>query len=279
MAAHEGELREFGPKAAGDPLTTPPSILRLAQVAVPWQVGPYFRTSADDPTLLGQYAESTGHDVALEEHRQLARLGTDQGYEICVDPQGTVQAVLLDYNEPTRFVNSSPERFAQSLLELDQMLRVVLGADQPQAAADAFAKADSRLRTLDPSAFTDAENWWPLVLDDIRDTSAADWYAAFEYIGADGQKQIMTRAGSIGLHPEERLWSALQGAGVEPSQVLKIHTELEACFMPGHYCSLWMEQTFPDAELTHNFPYGETAESRAQGIGLLREATAQAPEH
>ncbi|MFD8549086.1 nucleic acid/nucleotide deaminase domain-containing protein [Streptomyces sp. NPDC059649] len=277
MAAHEGELRAFGREAAGDPLTTPPSVLHLAQVAVPWQVGPYFRTSPADPVLLGEYAEFAGRDVAVEEHRQLARLGTDQGYEICTDPQGTVQAVLLGYNEPLRFVNSSPERFAQSLLELDQLLRAVLATDQPQAAADAFAKAAQRLRTVDPTAFANQENWWPLVLDDIRDTSAADWYAAFEYIGADGQKQIVTQSGTIGLHPEERLWSSLHGAGIEPSQVLRIHTELEACFMPGHYCSLWMEQTFPDAELTHNFPYGETAESRAQGIRLLREAAAQPP--
>lgn len=53
-------------------------------------------------------------------------------------------------------------------------------------------------------------------LDDIRDTATADGYAALEYAGADGQKQTVTHAGSIGLHPEERLWSALHGSGVDP---------------------------------------------------------------
>ncbi|WP_148590438.1 nucleic acid/nucleotide deaminase domain-containing protein [Streptomyces sp. WAC01526] len=278
MAALDGELRHFGQEATGDPLATPSSVRRLAQVSVPWQVGPYFSTLANDPVLLGRYAQSTGRTTAREEHQQLARLGTDRGYEICADPQGTVRAVLLDYDEPSRFVNSSPESFAQCLQELDQALRIILGTDQPQAAADAFANAEQRLHTVDPDAFADRENWWPLVLDDIRDTAGTEWYAAFEYVGADGQKQIVTRAGSIGLHPEERLWSALQASGTEPGQVLRIHTELEPCFMPGHYCSLWMAQTFPDTELTHNFPYGETAESRAQGIQLLREAATQPPQ-
>lgn len=84
-----------------------------APAGVSRQVGPY--TLADDPVLLGEYAQSIGRRTAREEHQQLARLGTDRGYEICADPQGTVRAVLLDYDEPSRFVNSSPESFAQCL--------------------------------------------------------------------------------------------------------------------------------------------------------------------
>ncbi|GAU69867.1 hypothetical protein SSP35_15_00220 [Streptomyces sp. NBRC 110611] len=277
MAALEGEMRHFG-QAAVDPMSTPGSVRRLEQVAVPWQVGPYFSTTADAPVVLGSYAEAVGREVASEEHRLLARLGTDRGTELCSDSHGVVRAVLLDYDEPSRYVNASPEAFAQSLLVLDQALRAIVGADQPRVAAQAFADAEQRLRDLDPTAFADRESWWPLVLDDIRDTAGSEWYAAMEYVGADGQKQIVTRAGAIGLHPEERLWSALSGAGVEADQIVKVHTELEPCFMPGHYCSLWMAQTFPDAELTHNFPYGETAESRAEGLRLLAEAAAQPPQ-
>lgn len=58
------------------------------------------------------------------------------------------------------------------------------------------------------------------LLEDVRDTATADGYAAFECAGADGQKQTVTHTGSIGFHPEERLWSALRGSGVEPSQVV-----------------------------------------------------------
>ncbi|MFF2806370.1 nucleic acid/nucleotide deaminase domain-containing protein [Streptomyces sp. NPDC058000] len=278
MTVPEGELRHFGQETAGDPATAPASVRRLAQVAVPWQVGPYFSTSADDPVPLDAYAQSVGLEDIGEEYRQLARLGTDRGYEICVTPEGGVRAVLLGFQEPSRFVNSSPEQFARSLLELDQALRTLLGTDLPETAAEAFATAERRLRALDEAAFADRESWWPQVLDDIRDTASTEWYAAFEYVSADGEKQVVTRSGGICLHPEERLWSALRGAGVEPGQVTRIHTELESCFQPGHYCSLWLGQMFPDAELTHNFPYGETAASRAEGIRLLREAAARTAE-
>ncbi|MFJ6752122.1 nucleic acid/nucleotide deaminase domain-containing protein [Streptomyces sp. NPDC091266] len=277
MAALEGEMRSFG-QTVGDPLSTPGSVRRLEEVAVPWQVGPYFSTAAEAPVLLSAYAEAVGREVASAEHRPWARLGSDRGMELCSDAHGVVRGVLLDYDEPARYVNASPEAFAQSLLVLDRALQAIVGADQPHVAAEAFADAEQRLRDLDASAFAERESWWPLVLDDIRDTASGEWYAAFEYAGADGQSQIVTRAGAIALHPEERLWSALSGSGVEADQVFKVHTELEPCFMPGHYCSLWLAQTFPDAEMTHNFPYGETAESRAEGLRLLAEAAAQPPQ-
>jgi hypothetical protein len=150
-------------------------------------------------------------------------------------------------------------------------------ADSPQDASAAYAELERSLRAIDPQAFEGRENWWPLVLDDIRDTASTEWFTAFEIVDDRGEKQILTQAGGSAVHPEERLWARLRAAGVRPEQVLRIHTELEACFMPGHYCAMWLGQVFPDAQLTHNLPYGETAESRAEGIRQLREAADQAP--
>lgn len=270
-------MRQFGQASAGSPLDTPGHIRRLARTSLPWQVGPYFATADADPVPLGEYAAFVGKEVVQEEHGDMARLGTDGGYEICAGTDGEVRAVLLDYDEPSRYVNSTPETFAASLQELERGLHTVLGADRPPTAAEAFDRTRRRLVHLDRAAFADEQNWWPLVLDDIRDTATAEWYAAFEYLDAGGQKRIVTQTGGIALHPEERLWSALRASGIEPDQVLQIHTELEPCFLPGHYCSLWMAQTFPEAALTHNFPYGESAASRAQGIRMLREAADRPP--
>ncbi|MGW6909024.1 nucleic acid/nucleotide deaminase domain-containing protein [Streptomyces sp. NPDC054940] len=272
MTVPAGSVRHFGQEAAGDASSTAPSVRRLAEVSVPVQVGPYFATAHDDAVLLQEFAESVGRTVVQEEYGQWARLGFDRGFEICVDPEGVVRAVLLDWNEELRFVNADPEAFVESLGALDQALAVILGTDQPREAAAAYVELEQRLRDIDPQAFAGRENWWPLVLDDIRDTASAEWFTAFEIVDGQGEKQIVTQAGGIGIHPEERLWDRLRAAGVAPEQVLRIHTELEACFMPGHYCSLWVGQVFPEAQLTHNFPYGETAESRADGIRLLREA-------
>lgn len=275
MTVPEGDVRRFGAAAAGD---TSAAVRRLAEVTVPVQVGPYFVTAHEDAVPLAEFAESVGRTVVLDECRTWARLGSDRGFELCADGEGVVRAVLLDWTEETRFVNASPEAFARSLTVLDQGLAQILGTDEPQEAGAAFAELEQRLRTLDPRAFEGREHWWPLVLDDIRDTASAEWFTAFEILDDQGEKQIVTQAGDIGVHPEERLWARLRAAGVEPEQVLRIHTELEACFMPGHYCSVWLGQVFPEAQLTHNFPYGESAESRAEGIRLLREAAAQQPE-
>ncbi|MFE6892756.1 nucleic acid/nucleotide deaminase domain-containing protein [Streptomyces sp. NPDC057694] len=246
-----------------------------AGISVPVQVGPYFMTGHDDPVPLGEYADAHGLRVSRQECAQWTRLGSDGGYELCVDPEGPVRAVLLDFDEPDRFVSSSPQAFAAGLAEAREALRTILSTDRPQTASAAFDRLGERLRTQDPRAFAERESWWPLVLDDIHDTAAAASYAAFEYVDGLGAKQIVTQSGAIGLHPEERLWNTLRAAGVEPDQVLRIHTDLAPCFLPGHYCSLWLAQVFPDAQLTHHFPYGESAASRAEGIRLLGE-TAEA---
>ncbi|GGZ39325.1 nucleic acid/nucleotide deaminase domain-containing protein [Streptomyces poonensis] len=271
-------IRHFGRTAANASSDTPESVRRLARIAVPLEVGPYFATADADSVRLEEFAHAVGRTVVQDDCRDWARLGSDRGFEICADHQGVVRAVLLDWNEALRFVNATPEAFAQSLTALDHALGVILGTDRPQEASAAYAELEQRLRAIDPQAFDGRENWWPLVLDDIRDTASAEWFTAFEIVNDRGEKQIVTQAGGIGIHPEERLWARLRAAGLEPEQVLRIHTELEACFMPGHYCSMWLGQVFPEAQLTHNFPYGETAESRAEGIRQLREAAEQPPQ-
>ncbi|KOU06477.1 hypothetical protein ADK86_06070 [Streptomyces sp. NRRL F-5755] len=76
----QGEMRHFAQEAAGGPLSTPGSVRRLEQVAVPRQLGPCFSTAVDAPVVPGTYAQSAGHEMALEKHQLLARLGTDRGY-------------------------------------------------------------------------------------------------------------------------------------------------------------------------------------------------------
>lgn len=130
-----------------------------------------------------------------------------------------------------------------------------------------------RLESADPEAFADPEHWWPLVLEDIRTTASVRSFATFEFAAPDGTRHLVSEPGSICVHAEERTWSRMYAAGVEPDQVTRIHTELEPCFMPGHYCSMWLEMSFPDASLTHNVSYGETAEERVmrhQGTAGLR---------
>ena len=276
----EAGLRRFGTDAeAADPDAPEAAALaRIAGLALPLQVGPYFRTDGSEPASVRGYAVQTDRSLSDEVQLSWSRLGSDGGYEITATPEGGVQALLLDYDEPLRFVNSSPEELASALLGLDGLLGLLGRTDSPEAAEAAVLAFERQLQEADPRAFADRESWWPLVLDDIRDTSTVVDYAAFEVVDADGEKKIFTGSGGIALHPEEKLWAALEGAGVRPEQVTGVHTDLEACYLPGHYCSMWLAATFPDATVTHSFDYGETAASRSSGIAALRAATASAPE-
>jgi hypothetical protein len=274
MSDSSPHTRDFARVAAGDDFSTPRSVHRLAGIVVPLQVGPYFTTADEDPVVLREFAESVGRRVVEPHTREWARIGTDGGAEICADSDGAVHAVFLALAEPARFVNASTEAFTKSLDALDRALSAILGTDEPQTASTAFRELEEQLRQFDPEAFAERENWWPLVLDDIRDTASSERYSAFEILDGQGEKQILTQAGDIGIHPEEKLWGSLRAAGVKPEQVLRIHTDLEACFMPGHYCSLWLAEVFPEAQLSHRYPYGESAASRAEGIRQLRESAA-----
>ncbi|MDX3239007.1 nucleic acid/nucleotide deaminase domain-containing protein [Streptomyces sp. ME03-5709C] len=243
-----------------------------AGLVLPLRVNPYFHTLVAEPVGLGAYAQSIGRDLEGDTRASWTRLGSDRAFDLCVAPDGTVRGVLIGYEEPDRFVSSSPALFAESLLEVDLLLETVTTGEDPERASAAFQATLERLESADPEAFADPDHWWPLVLEDIRTTAGVEAFATFEFAAPDGTRHLVSESGAICVHPEERTWSRMYAAGVEPEQVTRIHTELEACFMPGHYCSLWLELTFPEASLTHNVDYGATVEERAAGIRELQAA-------
>jgi len=107
-------------------------------------------------------------------------------------------------------------------------------------------------------------------------TCGTPFSSAFEYIDNTGTKQVITDATGPGRpHPEELVWHRLQAQGVTPQQVRRVYCELEPCTMPGHYCAVWLQATFPHAEFTHSFDYGSTAESREEGLKELITHAAQ----
>nr|WP_272923661.1 nucleic acid/nucleotide deaminase domain-containing protein [Streptomyces sp. SID8378] len=113
-------------------------------------------------------------------------------------------------------------------------------------------------------------------MDDVRHTLNFPFSAAFEYIDTNGAKQVATEATGPGrAHPEELVWARLEGEGITPQQVRRVYCELEPCMLPGHYCAVWMQRTFPHAEFTHSYDFGNDAESREAGLRELIIQTAQ----
>jgi nucleic acid/nucleotide deaminase of polymorphic system toxin/SUKH-4 immunity protein of toxin-antitoxin system len=248
----------------------------LEQVGVPLGVAPYFAAAGEtDGLTLGLYAGH--HGLRCDEAQaHWVRVGTDGLAHVAVDAGGVVHAVFMDRGEPSMLVNTDMSAFVQCLAALDRGLGVTAASTDLAGGAAAFRELNAELRLIDPDAFEGRDNWWPRVLDDVRHPLNIGFSAAIEYVGADGQKHIVTDATGPGkLHPEELIWQQLQAAGVDGRKVKRVYCELEACMMPGHYCAAWMAREFPNAQFTHSFDYGDTAESREEGLKELILYTAE----
>lgn len=277
LVAHFGPrgLRRFQQEEL-DGLMLPADAARhLQEFGVPVQVGPYFLASSGEPVGLGEYAASTGAPDAPTYAAQWCRVGTDHGAEICITPAGAVQAVFVVADEEPMRVNSSVTAFAASLLALDQYLPL-LAAPGDRSPAQVFRDLRARLLDVDAPALDDDEAWWPRVLEQIRHAMSFPFSAAFEVQDDRGVKRIETEQARVGApHPERVLWTRLEAQGVRPEQVTRVYTELEPCFLPGNYCAMWLTR-FTNAEFTHSFDYGSTAENREQGfLELMRHAAQQ----
>ncbi|MGW0187563.1 nucleic acid/nucleotide deaminase domain-containing protein [Streptomyces sp. NPDC003362] len=252
----------------------------LARTGVPLHVGSYFTAAREtDAPTLGLFAGHHGVTVP-DTIADLVRLGTDRLGQICVRADGAVQALFLgQFGMDDLYVSSGVDAFNRSLAALDRRMPVIAAAESLPVAAAAFRELNAELRSLDPAAFENRESWWPRVLDDVRHTLNFPFSAAFEYVDGDGQKQIVTDATGPGRpHPEELVWDRLAGQGVQPEQVRRVYCELEPCVMPGHYCAVWLQRLFPHAEFTHSFDYGDTADSREEGMKeLITHAAQQGP--
>lgn len=249
----------------------------LAEVGVPVHVTPYFKgVRPTDSPALGAFAAHTGAVGPSEAKRGWLRVGTDGLAQLCVRPDGAVEAVFLGGGEEDMFVNQDVSVFNAALAVLDRQLPVIAASSDLGAAATAFRELNAEVRQLDEEAFAQRESWWPRVLDDVRHTLNFPFSAAFEYVDAAGAKQVATEATGPGrAHPEELVWARLKGDGIAPQQVRRVYCELEPCMLPGHYCAVWMQRAFPHAEFTHSFDFGSDAESREAGLRGLIIQTAQ----
>lgn len=251
----------------------------LEETGVPLQVAPYFTAAGESDALpLGVFTVQSGLPRPATELEGWLRVGHDGLANLCLRSDGVLQAVMLEGGEEDLYVSSDLEAFNASLAVLDRVLPVIATSSGLAEAAGAFRELNEALRGIDAVAFGEREGWWPRVLDDVRHTLNFPFSAAFEYVDEVGEKRIVTGATGPGrAHPEEVVWRELSDLGVAPGQVRRVFCELQACMMPGHYCAVWMQGLFPQAEFTHAFDYGSDAASREAGLkGLITRAAEQA---
>ncbi|MEJ8662212.1 nucleic acid/nucleotide deaminase domain-containing protein [Streptomyces sp. MS1.AVA.4] len=272
-------LRRFGRASVLGARVPEAAMVFLEGSGVPVAVAPYFHAPlVDEPVALGVVAARSSAPRPHPEMESWPRIGFDGLAHLCVRPDGAVQAVLLQEAVDDMFVNTDVSTLSASLLALDRAEPLIAAASGLEEAAAVFRDLSAELRRIDAAAFEERESWWPRVLDDVRHTLNFPFSAAFEYVDAVGAKQVVTEATGPGrLHPEELIWRRLSGEGVQPGQVRRVYCELEPCLMPGHYCAVWLQEAFPQAQFTHSFDYGATAESREEGLkDLITHAAEQA---
>ncbi|WP_037606864.1 nucleic acid/nucleotide deaminase domain-containing protein [Streptacidiphilus rugosus] len=230
----------------------------VTEVGVPVQVGRYF--SAPDAEAEPAPTTAQGRPV----------LGYDGPVELYVTPEGAVRGGFDGFALPEMPVNSGVDRFLLCLTALDRAVPLIAGAEDQGDALAVYRELRAELTALDEEAFADREGWWPRVLDDLRHPLNVRSSAAIGYRDAQGEEQILVATTGPGLpHPEEIAWDRLAAAGVPGEAVTSVFTELQACFMPGHWCALWMPAEFPQARFTHRFDYGRDAGSREAGVKAL----------
>lgn len=243
----------------------------LSTTGLPVVVPPHFRAAdEDEPVPLGAVAARSAGPRPHPEMENWPRVGGDGLAHLCVRPDGAVQAVVLSGVVDDMFVNTDVSTLGASLVALDRARTLLTTSSGLQEAAAIFRDVSADVRRIDPAAFEERESWWPRVLDDVRHTLNFPFSAAFEYVDSAGAKQVVTEATGPGRpHPEEIIWGRMSSEGVAPEQVRRVYCELEPCLMPGHYCAVWMQETFPQAQFSHSFDYGATASSREEGFKEL----------
>jgi len=247
----------------------------LQRCGVPRHVGPYFASSDGEPEDIGAYHAQLASPVPDGIQSAWCRIGWDRGGQFFVDDSGAVRVDFIGLPLSGGLVNESLGGFLESLIALDETIDLLAAARGVPESAEQIRVLLKRLANIEIGTIQGPDTWWSRVVEDLRHTASHAAFAAFEIEDGRGEPRIVTDSGALCLHPEERIWRELHAAGAPADRVKKVHTELEPCFMPGHYCAVWMVERFGGAEFTHSFDYGRTAGSRESGfLELVRHAAA-----
>lgn len=96
-------------------------------------------------------------------------LGLTYDVAVCIDEQrdGAVYCVDLAQEEPERLLNSRVEWLGAFLAMYVSHCRVTSGAPDPEIDR-AVLELEHQMCEIDPVALSDTENWWPLILEQMK---------------------------------------------------------------------------------------------------------------
>jgi hypothetical protein len=100
---------------------------------------------------------------------RLRRIGFDYHVPICLDEESGGRVVKVDpEGGAVGLINSDVERLADCLTIYEDYRDRVAGLSEEEAQS-LISEVEGRMKTADPHAFDDPENWWPVVIEQMRD--------------------------------------------------------------------------------------------------------------
>lgn len=99
------------------------------------------------------------------------RIGFDDFVPICLDEKrdGCVIVVETEVGGTERFINSSVERFGEFLVLYEMYRRSPSSISERQLLNVIIPQIEERMRKIDPNAFKNVENYWPVIIEQMND--------------------------------------------------------------------------------------------------------------
>lgn len=100
------------------------------------------------------------------------RIGTDYGTDICLDSNGHVRSISVAGEYPERFVNSDISSFVESLALVTTSREELAGLVDEVSDEELDEEVEelaAALVDIDGAVFSDPENWWSVIFEQMRD--------------------------------------------------------------------------------------------------------------
>lgn len=97
-------------------------------------------------------------------------VGDDTGFPFCLDPRRGGRVVCVDAGNE-QFVNSDVRRFGECLLLFQTYRMTARTMDQEEEIQRLVSKTEESMKASDPAAFSDPENCWAQVVEQMREGS------------------------------------------------------------------------------------------------------------
>ena len=108
--------------------------------------------------------------VVMSDGRTACRFGSDFGTDlVVVSPNGKIVSVSPDGSYPERFVNSNLDRFRDFLDKVTVARRRISLMMDEREIDSVLDDLEASLVAADATALVDPDNWWSVVVEQMRD--------------------------------------------------------------------------------------------------------------